>query len=207
MARQRIIVGVDGSSGSRRAVEWAVDECRLRGCSLLVSHTLDTRQPRPIEGGPAALDYDDAAEYLLSEHASAASVRQPGVPVTTLLNRGLPADVLVELSTGAELVVLGTRGGNGFTSTMLGSVSHRTAVHAHSPVAVVPQRRPQAENADGPRVVAVGVAGGRAGLSTRLGPVPTSVLHRAPCPVVVVGAMRAPERGVRGRNDIAEVSR
>jgi nucleotide-binding universal stress UspA family protein len=153
MTTQRIIVGVDGSVGSRTALHWAVDECRLRACTLLVVHA-----PRARDG----YGYDAAAEQLLTEHAAAASARRPGVPVTTLLSDAPPADMLIELSLDAELVVVGTRGNNGFTSTMLGSVSNRAAVHAHCPVAVVPEQASAPSGVAGGPVV-VGVADGRAG--------------------------------------------
>jgi nucleotide-binding universal stress UspA family protein len=160
MTTQRIIVGVDGSAGARTALEWAVDECRLRACTLLVVHA---RERHPDAGGPVMPGYDAVAEGLLTEHAAAASARRPSVPVTTLLGGGLPAETLIKLSVDAELVVVGTRGSNGFTSTMLGSVSSHTAGHAHCPVAVVPQRLPPVGNDDGERVVAVGVSDGRSG--------------------------------------------
>lgn len=152
MTTQRIIVGVDGSIGARSALEWAVDECRLRACTLLIVHA-------PAAG--AASGYDAHAERLLAEHVAAASERRPGVPVTTLLSDAPPADTLIELSLDAELVVVGTRGNNGFTSTMLGSVTSRAAVHAHCPVAVVPEPASLHVAAGGP--VVVGVSDGRAG--------------------------------------------
>ena len=158
MTKQRIVVGVDGSAGARTALEWAVDECRLRACTLLVVHARDRH---PDAGGPVLPGYDAVAEHLLIEHAAAASARRPSVPVTTLLSGGLPAHTLIDLSTDAELVVVGTRGNNGFTSTMLGSVSNRTAVHAHCPVAVVPQRVFGASD-QGQRSVVVGVSGDQA---------------------------------------------
>lgn len=161
MSSQRIIVGVDGSSGASTALEWAADECRVRGCTLLVVHALDARDRHLVAGESAYGGYDEFAEQLLSGHAAAASARQPGVPVTTLLSVDAPADTLIGLSADAEIVVVGTRGSNGFTSTMLGSVSHRTAVHARSPVAVVPQRPSLRDERPG-RVV-VGVSGGHAG--------------------------------------------
>jgi len=52
MNNQRIIVGVDGSAGARTALEWAVDECRLRGCTLLVLHALGARDGHLVAGDP-----------------------------------------------------------------------------------------------------------------------------------------------------------
>jgi len=162
MNSQRIIVGVDGSPGARSALEWAVDECRLRACTLLIVHALDARDVPLVPGAPAVAGYDEFAEQLLTGHAAAASARRQGVPVTTLLSAASPADTLIDLSIDAAMVVVGTRGSNGFTSTILGSVSQRTATHAHCPVAVVPQR-PLPKN-DAPRgAVVVGVSGGHAG--------------------------------------------
>jgi nucleotide-binding universal stress UspA family protein len=160
MTTQRIIVGVDGSVGARTALEWAVDACRLRASTLLVVHA---RERQPDAGGPVLPGYDAVAERLLTADAASASARQPSVAVTTFLGGGLAADTLVDLSVDAELVVVGSRGSNGFTSTMLGSVSIRTAGHAHCPVVVVPQRLPQAGEHHDERDVVVGVSDGPSG--------------------------------------------
>lgn len=159
MTSQRVIVGVDASPGARTALDWAVDECRLRRCTLLVVHSND---PRPAMGEPVLRAGDEVADQLLRECASTASARRPGVPVTTMLSHAPAAETLINLSTDAELVVVGTRGEGGFASTMLGSVSHRTAVHAHAPVAVIPELVSQYASESAPRVV-VGAAGGHAG--------------------------------------------
>jgi nucleotide-binding universal stress UspA family protein len=162
MTSQRIIVGVDSSTGARAALEWAVDECHLRGCTLVVLHALDGHDGQPAGDRQGSNDYNHFAEQLLTRRAADASARRPGVAVTTLLSHDLPAETLIDLSADVEMVVVGTRGSNGFTSSMLGSVSHRTAVHAHCPVAVIPQR-PLLPGTDDPRRIVVGVADGHAG--------------------------------------------
>jgi nucleotide-binding universal stress UspA family protein len=140
MAVNRMIVGVDGSPGARSALFWAADECRTRRMVLFVVHALegptDAAVPLPVDQARA-----DLGERLLSEHAAAASARQPGVPVTGLQAHGSAADVLIALSIHSDLVVVGTRGGGDAVATILGSVSHRVAAQAHCPVAVVPEGR------------------------------------------------------------------
>lgn len=166
MTRQRIVVGVDGSPGAGAALLWAADECRIRSCTLLVVHCVDERRLRSA-AAPAGDDYSVSAERLLSRHAQAASSRAPGVPVTILRVADPAAESLIELSTSAALVVVGTRGHGGFARSMLGSVSTRTATHAQCPVAVIPQLPPPTIGAG---VVVVGAADGSAArLAARFG--------------------------------------
>ncbi len=54
---------------------------------------------------------------------------------------GFPAKELVEASHGADLVVVGSRGGGGFSRLMLGSVSSQVVEHADCPVVVVPHEK------------------------------------------------------------------
>jgi nucleotide-binding universal stress UspA family protein len=135
----RIVVGVDGSVGARTALLWAVDECRLRRRTLLIVHAPDGAAVATA-GAPSPRALDEFGERLLGAHAAAASARQPGVAVTTMLSHEPAADTLVVLSGDADLLVVGTHGLGGNLASILGSVSHRVAPHAHCPVAVVPDQ-------------------------------------------------------------------
>jgi nucleotide-binding universal stress UspA family protein len=59
------------------------------------------------------------------------------VDVRTSIEEGSPAKVLIERSQGADLLVVGSRGLEGFTGMLLGSVSQHLVAHAHCPVVVV----------------------------------------------------------------------
>ena len=58
----------------------------------------------------------------------------------TVLEDRHPAEALVELSDDADLLVVGSRGRGGFSSLLLGSVSHAVVLHARCPVVVIPSR-------------------------------------------------------------------
>ncbi len=155
----RIVVGIDGSTGARSALLWAADECRVRQRTLLVVHAPDSTDAVLVasSGEPAIRALDQLGERLLNEHAAAASARQPGVPVTTLLSHAAAADALVDLSADTDLLVVGTHGRGGNLTSILGSVSHRAAAHAHCPVAVVPEQLALRGGTLAPRIV-VGVS-------------------------------------------------
>jgi nucleotide-binding universal stress UspA family protein len=162
--RNGIIVGVDGSLGSRAALMWAADECRWRGLALLLLHAPNPADAALIsiagESGLRALD--DAAGRLLDELSTVASARQPSVAVSSLLSHSAAADSLVDLSSGAAMIVVGSRG-QGALGTMLGSVSTRVAAHAHCPVAVVPQLPYIRENRATSMPIVVGMSATAAG--------------------------------------------
>jgi nucleotide-binding universal stress UspA family protein len=162
-----IVVGVDDSSGARKALTWAVTEARLRGATLRVVHVHKQEEwtaplyfpsqhaspgvPTGSAGEPSSVELASVlqAQERLREVASAgaeelveellAEVGAAGVEVQpTVVQERHPADALVELSSDADLLVVGTRGRGGFHGLMLGSVTHALVLHATCPVVVVP---------------------------------------------------------------------
>jgi len=137
-----IVVGVDGSGGAARALEFAATEAELRRTQLRV--VCAWRVPVPAYAGsmiaPAiqtegfATAMRDAAESQVDD-----AVREhAGLDLELALREGSPTSVLLDEATRAELLVVGSRGRGGFAGLLLGSVSQQVAVHAACPVVVVP---------------------------------------------------------------------
>ena len=139
-----ITVGVDGSEHSRRALDWAVREAGLRGAALtvLAVHQVASNY---WTGSPEAYPADQSATETVrraAEDVVQQAVSQAGEPgpasVTVRAVSGLPARELVQASSDADLVVVGTRGGGGFSALVLGSVTNQVVSHAACPVVVIP---------------------------------------------------------------------
>ncbi len=134
--RGRIVVGIDGSPQAARALAWAYDEARLRGCALQVIYSF----PALVSyAGTTAHEYYPQVEHEAEEVFSRALAALPedDVPVERTLLSGNPAGHLVEASRGATLLVIGSRGFGGFRGMLLGSVSMHCVHHAYCPVAVI----------------------------------------------------------------------
>ena len=132
---ERIVVGIDGSDGSRRALEWAIDESRLRQSTLLVVHAWQA--PFGPTWGTLGEDterYEANAQRLLDDTVADAVT---DIPIDKLLVNGSAASAIVEASRDATLVVIGSRGRGGFAGLLLGSVSQQVAQHAECPVVLV----------------------------------------------------------------------
>ena len=138
-----VVVGIDGSSCSRDALRFAASEAKLRGEPLRVICVWST----PVvayAGGPFIPEVDDDAFRSSARQMAEKEVADvlPGngdasAPVE--LRQGNAAQVLIEESSGASILVVGSRGRGGFTTLLLGSVSQQCASHAQCPVVVVRQ--------------------------------------------------------------------
>jgi nucleotide-binding universal stress UspA family protein len=136
-----VVVGVDGSARSSRAIEFAADEAALRAAELVAVHVWRT----PAVAGPGDmmplvydLDLLEAEEdRVLSAAVAGLADRHPGLPVRRELGRGAPGPVLASWSRQAQLLVVGDRGHGGFVGLLIGSVSQHLIFHSVCPVAVV----------------------------------------------------------------------
>lgn len=132
-----IVVGIDGSELSNRALEWALDEAQAHGKKLVLVHgvELGLSVAEPYGGGYVYEQLAETGRLVLAEAEAVAAAR--GVPVESRLETGPPAYALVEASKHADLVVVGSRGHGGFVGLLLGSVSASCVHHAHCPVVVI----------------------------------------------------------------------
>jgi nucleotide-binding universal stress UspA family protein len=138
-----IIVGIDGSGHSRRALEWAISEAAIRRTPLtvLTVHQL-------VRGWSAAVEYpgdEDLtahARKVAQEETDIALERLPAEArppeVTVRAVGGLPAEEILRAGADADMIVVGSRGAGGFAKLLLGSVGTQVTHHARCPVVVIP---------------------------------------------------------------------
>jgi nucleotide-binding universal stress UspA family protein len=128
----RVIVGLDASEPSRRALHAAADEARLRGAVLHAIHAVHWDRLGVELVVPATKQLVGWGRDLVAKELAQAEVTARPV----ILNGHAP-DVLVRHSSHADLLVLGSRGHSPLAAVMLGSTSDYCARHASCPVMVV----------------------------------------------------------------------
>ncbi|MDQ0743282.1 nucleotide-binding universal stress UspA family protein [Clavibacter sp. B3I6] len=141
-----IVVGHDGSAGAQAALEVALELGRDLSAPVVVVRTwsIDTAPRGAVFHDGYAASFPEIGESVrvaLQEETAAQLFRHPEVDGEVRSVLGQPAEVLIELSADARMLVVGTRGLGGFAGMVLGSVSDRCARHARCPVLVVPRTR------------------------------------------------------------------
>lgn len=134
-----IVIGVDGSEGSKRALEFGIEEATAHKWRVLLVHGVDVglSAADPYGGGAVLEQLQESGRLVLDE--AAAEVTKHHLEVTTKLEIGSPAYALVDAAKGAAMLVVGSRGHGGFVGLLLGSVSSACVHHAHCPIVVVPK--------------------------------------------------------------------
>ncbi|ELS54706.1 universal stress protein [Streptomyces viridochromogenes] len=133
MTLQHVVVGVDGSLVSVRALDQAADEAARRGAALRVVYAVPDRD----EAGP-----------VLASAASRVRERHPAVPVETRAEEDGAVRALVRESADAVLTVVGTRGLGAFAGLVAGAVSLRLLAQVNGPLLVVRGDRPHGDRRD-----------------------------------------------------------
>jgi nucleotide-binding universal stress UspA family protein len=137
---ERVVVGIDGSEGSRAALRWGAGEAAHHGVPLIAVESWEFSPLVVVTEAPVQLDDLRASvvEHLASVVAEELGDPLPeGLEVDRRVVEGVPASTLIELSGPETLVVVGSRGRGGFTGLLLGSVSQQVVSHADGPVAVI----------------------------------------------------------------------
>jgi nucleotide-binding universal stress UspA family protein len=144
MTTTRVVVGLDGSDGSSRALQWCIDHAGALDAEVVAVHALylpvmlvpDRAMPSLLVESDAVVQ--ERAEKDLEEWCQ--PLRDAGTPYRARTAVGAIAKVLddVAIDEGAELIAVGRRGRGGFAELVLGSVSHQLSHHAHTPLLIIP---------------------------------------------------------------------
>jgi nucleotide-binding universal stress UspA family protein len=138
-----IVVGVDGSGHSQRALEWAMKEAAVRQVPLTVltvheqilgyfGHMITLPGDEQLAEKAKALVQAEVDEVL-------AKLDGPHPPeVSVKVAAGSSVEELVNAGKDADMIVVGSRGAGGFSRMMMGSTSSLVTHHAHCPVVVIP---------------------------------------------------------------------
>jgi len=137
----RIVVGIDGSEASQRALHWAVEEARAHGATVAAVHGWLGPAAAMYSLGAIPIDPDlfrEAAREVLDKAIASIDDADLVKPLEAKLVEGGASHVILEEALDADLVVVGSRGRGGFAGLLLGSVSQQVVHHATCPVLVIP---------------------------------------------------------------------
>jgi nucleotide-binding universal stress UspA family protein len=137
----RIVVGVDGSDSSLRALDFACRQATATGQAVVLVRAwkppatvpIDKQGDIPVAMSSTLLEEEEALMKTVAE----ARTRFPELEIDGEFIATSPGQALVDASNTATMVAVGSRGRNALTETVLGSVSHHVLHQAHCPVAVV----------------------------------------------------------------------
>jgi nucleotide-binding universal stress UspA family protein len=145
----KIVVGIDGSTGSDAALAWAIDEAAAIGADIIAVHVI---RPvlRPMFGGPVADTAPHGSDRVPSHPRSrgaeeyAAPLKTSGIAHRILTVQGHPAAEILRVADDedAALIVVGNALHSTMSEIFLGSVAHELTHHAKRPMVIVPARSP-----------------------------------------------------------------
>ena len=133
----RIVVGVDGSRGSREALRWAARIACAEHASIEALGVWEPPSTVTWSGVPVDSRTDAEVEKAVVDAVDSAFGAHRPTNLRLRIREGHPVPVLLDESDGALMLVVGSRGHGGFAGLLLGSVSARVAEQARCPVLVV----------------------------------------------------------------------
>jgi nucleotide-binding universal stress UspA family protein len=137
-----VVVGVDGSPASEAALAWAVRYADAIGARLrvvLAWHYPSAAGSPPAGVAPASVTsgVEQSRYEILAKAIAAACGDESALEIERKVVYGHPAQVLIDESKQADLLVVGHTGHGGFQGMLLGSISTHAVTHASCPVTVV----------------------------------------------------------------------
>lgn len=133
----KIVVGIDGSAGSVAALKEAARMAEATGSWLDVVACWNVPTSMAVPYALGTVELEEGAMNLLQDTVATTFGTPLPANMSTTLVQGQPRQKLIEMSDGADMLVVGRRGHGGFTGLLLGSVSQACVAHAHCPVLVV----------------------------------------------------------------------
>jgi nucleotide-binding universal stress UspA family protein len=151
-APRPVLVGIDGSHHSSRALDWAIAEATSRSLPLHLLHALETGV---TVWSPMMIVPNDLGDQRLILEEALEHVRKiaPDLPVTSAITSGPASAALETASAEADTLAVGARGRGVVGSILLGSTSQHVVNHAHCPVVVV--REDSGEDATPPATMVI----------------------------------------------------
>lgn len=145
---QRVLVGVDGSAESVAALAWASRYAAATGATLRAVqawhfHTAVGTAPEGVAPEPVRAEVEQRVHESLAEAVAKAQAASGGTAIESEVLYGHPAEVLIDESRRADLLVVGHRGHGAFSGMLIGSVSIHCVNHAACPVVVVRTAEPE----------------------------------------------------------------
>lgn len=135
-----IVVGIDTSTSSIAALDWAADYAKSTHSPVHLLHGFSHDRPDLIFNmGAEPAQLYAAGERVLTRGRNRVLLKDMRIHVTTAHPDGYPAGALVRASAHAQLVVLGSHGDSMLHISSLGETAHQVAAHAKCPVAVIRQ--------------------------------------------------------------------
>lgn len=134
----KVVVGIDGSAGSRAALAWAVAEARQWEVPLIAVEAWEFSPLLFTADVPVQLDdLRDTVQAHLHDTIADEVGEAPGIEVHATVVEDAPVPALLSQVGPESLLVVGSRGRGGFVGLVLGSVSQQVVQHAPCPVVVV----------------------------------------------------------------------
>ena len=145
---KQILIATDGSPSAQDAVGVGIELAKEQGADVTFVHVTFSEEAKMARAGSHAYTHAepvDDSETALKEAGEAAEEAGVSYALERLAGETVPSIVALADAKDADLIVLGSRGRNALTSTLLGSVSHGVLRHASRPVLVVKTAKAPAE--------------------------------------------------------------